>query len=296
VSRRTTRRFFLLRPDAGGEQQRLFLYLLGVAAAKHGIRVYCVICMSTHYHLVCSDVEGQTPRFFRDLHRWLAMTLKCHRGWDEEVWNKSQTSRVDLESETALVDKCGYTIANCVAAGIVDRPRRYPGVITLAAEMGVRRDVIARPDNPWLVSETTWPAEVELRFEMPPELLAEYGDLAGAQAAIQGSVDRHVRDARALLRAAGKGYVGAKRCMRASIETRSTKAEPLRSRNPTFAVGAGKPRSAFFAAVEKMRGFREAYAARWARYADGDRGSPWPAGTWKMRVLHGSTVESCGPP
>ena len=50
LSRRTTRRYFLLRPDADGTMQQILLYTLAATAKELGIDVHCIAGMSTHPH------------------------------------------------------------------------------------------------------------------------------------------------------------------------------------------------------------------------------------------------------
>ena len=286
ITRRTTRRTFLMKPDE--EMTELFWYLLAVLANKHGVKVHSVQCLSTHYHAVITDVRGEAPEFFAGLHRSLAMGIKCLRDWDEEVWNKSQTSRVEILTDEALVNECAYVIANCVEAGIVDRPSRYPGPKTLARDIGRMKKRVKRPKCPWLVNEELWPAEVVLIIEMPASLRERYGD-EGAREMIQGAVDERVRSARVRRREKGLGFVGAKRAMRTSHETQSTAKEPLRDRNPTFAVGPGNA-ELLFIHVALRRAWIKSYAEALERWRGGDREVEFPAGTWKMRVLHGARV------
>ena len=59
VTRRTVCRFYLLRPDR--ELTEGFLYCLGAAAERHGIALHAVCVMSTHVHLVFTDVRGVYP-------------------------------------------------------------------------------------------------------------------------------------------------------------------------------------------------------------------------------------------
>jgi hypothetical protein len=47
---------FLLRPDR--QMRELFFYLLQFYAGVHGIRIHAVVLMSTHYHLLFTDVRG----------------------------------------------------------------------------------------------------------------------------------------------------------------------------------------------------------------------------------------------
>ena len=57
VTRRTLARFFLLRPDQDGMMTRLFIFWLSVLALAFGMRVHAVTVMSTHFHMVVTDVE-----------------------------------------------------------------------------------------------------------------------------------------------------------------------------------------------------------------------------------------------
>jgi len=47
---------FLLRPDR--QMRELFFYLLQIYADVYGIRIHAVVLMSTHYHLLFTDVRG----------------------------------------------------------------------------------------------------------------------------------------------------------------------------------------------------------------------------------------------
>ncbi|MCA9611760.1 MAG: hypothetical protein KC586_03270, partial [Myxococcales bacterium] len=57
---------FMLRPDP--QMRELFFFLLGFFARVHGLRIYAVALMSTHYHLLFTDVHGRRGDFFRDFH------------------------------------------------------------------------------------------------------------------------------------------------------------------------------------------------------------------------------------
>lgn len=57
----------------------LFTYLLAVIASRHGILVHAVEVMSTHIHIVLTDVRGCLPRFLQEFHRLLALTIKVLR-------------------------------------------------------------------------------------------------------------------------------------------------------------------------------------------------------------------------
>ena len=69
VTRRTTRRHFLLAPDRAGEVARIYRYVTGLIAAKFGIEIHAVQMLSTHIHEVLTDVNGMLPRFLEQRNR-----------------------------------------------------------------------------------------------------------------------------------------------------------------------------------------------------------------------------------
>jgi hypothetical protein len=72
---------------------------------------------------------------------------------------------------------------------------------------------------------------------------------------------------------------------------RATTWEPLRDRNPQFAVGRGQ-RSAFFEAVRDLRAFRKAHRAALELWRTGVRDVVFPLGTWLMSWSHGACVQA----
>ncbi len=66
ITRRVLRRHLLFRPDAAITQ--LLVYALAVSAPRFGIEVYAFCAMSTHLHLVVTDVNGVLPRFLQFFH------------------------------------------------------------------------------------------------------------------------------------------------------------------------------------------------------------------------------------
>ena len=50
LSRRTTRRHFLLNPDEARQMEQAYWYCLGHADRLHGVAVHAVCVMSTHSH------------------------------------------------------------------------------------------------------------------------------------------------------------------------------------------------------------------------------------------------------
>jgi hypothetical protein len=242
--------------------------------------------MSTHEHLIVTDPHARLPMFLRELHRLVALAVKVLRKWEGAVWDHESTSVVELKTPQALVEKLAYVMANPVAAGAVRSARRWPGVQTLPGDLGVAEWTAARPDQYFAQDDRRWPAQATLKLAMP--------SLGGfTQAALCESVARELqaaeRRARAEVRAKGWSFEGARRVLHASPYKRATSWEPIRSRNPTFAVGRGQ-RQAFFEAVQALRAFRGAYRRALQQWRQGARGTLFPPGTWAMHWLHSAAI------
>jgi hypothetical protein len=83
----------------------------------------------------------------------------------------------------------------------------------------------------------------------------------------------------------GWRFLGRERLATLSPYDRAKSFEPLRGRNPTFAVGRGQ-REAFFEAVLELRTFRKAYRLALDHWRTGARNVLFPVGTWLMHWLH----------
>lgn len=284
VTRRTLRRTHLLRPDK--RMNELFTYLLGVLADRHGILVHAAVLMSTHEHIVLTDTRGQLPKFLQELHRLIALGVKVLRKWEGAVWDHEKPSVVELLTEQATVEKIAYVMANPVAAGLVERAHHWPGVTTRPDELGRERWTAKRPqlyldeDNP------TWPVSATVQLTMPP---AFSGTLDELRARVAQELDALERQASSDLKARGFRILGAKRLTALSPFNRARSWEPLRDRNPTFAVGRGH-RDAFFSAVAALRHFRAAYRAALHAWRRGARSVRFPYGTYLMSFFHGVTT------
>ena len=197
-TRRTTRRHFLLKPDADRTSQNIFLYCLAWTAKKCHIEVHLAVVMSTHWHLILTDRKGLLPKFYRDFHRILALNLKNYRGWVGEVVDSSKPSTVDLLTPSALIKKLAYCLANPVACGAVTRPELWPGVTCRVDEWAPRRgqddhhapvfDVARRADRPSAYRlEST--LQVLRRFDPPSD--AESSTPVGHPAHVEARAARY---------------------------------------------------------------------------------------------------------
>lgn len=261
ITRRTQSRRFLLRPDP--ETIALFLYCLGVAAARYRIRVHSLCVMSNHYHLIATDPEGWLPLFLQYFHRLVALGIQRQRTWDEVVWEPNrQTSVVELLTDAAVVEKTLYLLTNPVSAGLVSDCDEWPGVVRSGA-FGVER--------PGCFHEGCLPARTEVSFVPAPavsgeQVIADAVALGtpGALAAARGRT--------------GRRPIGARRALRISPRDVPQTAKSKWNLSPRLAAMS---RAVLAEGKAALRAFRSAYRIAF----DSMRGGllvPFPAGTWKL--------------
>ena len=289
LSRRTTRRHFLLNPDEARQMEQVYWYCLAYAAKLHGILVHAACLMSTHSHEVITDVRGEYPKFLQTFHRYLALCTKAYRGWPEEVFNKDSSGAHALLTPEATLEAIAYLIANPVEAGAVRYAKDWPGAHTLPAHVGTRVIRVKRPPHYFDPNNPEWPEELELRLEMPVALELDYGpELARERIAERVRDKQHQAWNRA--KRAGLSFVGPRRVVKLAHTKRAKSYEVFGGLNPQFAAAGN--RAAATEAVKRLRAFKAQYARALGAWTAGDRSACFPEGTWWMRVCHGAR---CGP-
>ncbi len=317
VSRRCTRRHFLLTPDIDGVVARIFFYLLGFAALLTGVQVCAVCVMSSHFHLVIVDRWGRLPDFLFHLDRNLALAMKDFRGWPGEVFDSQQCSAVELVSTDAIVDRLAYTIGNGAKSFAVRYAKDWPGAVTRLDELGGRtiraehtpfwcsapgrRDpetkVRLEPEEEWVATEDDpprvgggWPHAVEYDTGLP-EVLLDQLPLEEVKRRVAAGVKALERKAWDEASKRGISFMGPSRALRQKHTRRANSYETFGARNPRFA--ASGDRDAARAAVARNRVFDAEYDQGWSHWGSGDRRrAVFPHGTWKMRVLHNARCRS----
>ena len=211
------------------------------------------------------------------------------RAWEGSVWDNEPTSAVRLTTREAVVEKIAYTLANPVAAGLVRHASEWPGAKVLVDEIGVGVLRATRPDVYFDATNPQWPKEATLELSLPPVI-----DAAGADAfRRQVAAELAREEARAHEEMEGESVLGAERAASVSPHERARSVEPLRGRNPTFAVGRGSE-GAWRAAAAAVRAFRTMYRSALAEWTKGVRDILFPEGTWWMRVFHAAGVTTQG--
>jgi hypothetical protein len=284
TTRRTTRRYHLLTPDEKGQVEQAYWYATAVTARDLGIELHMMQLMSTHPHEVLTDTRGVLPRFFELRNRLFANAIKVLLGWPEEVLSKEPANWVELATPEAMVKEMAYVAANCVAAGLVRTPRRWPGAKVLVEEVGRRVVKVKRPDFYFDPNNPKWPDEVTIPIVMPAMLTKTYGSEEAAREAIQAKLDELIRKAHADNKRNGRGYAGRKRVLKTPHTTRARSYEEFGGRVPTFSAAGDGAVAANF--VRKRREFLEDYRQAWNGWKAGARDVVFPHGTWKMRLCH----------
>jgi REP element-mobilizing transposase RayT len=298
ITRRTILRHMLLRPDQ--RMTQMLLYFLALFARRERLEVHAFCAMSTHLHLVVTDVDGNLPRFLHSFHRMVALCTKALRRWPHVVWDKSSTSVVRLETPAAVVEKIAYVLANPVTARLVRGAHQWPGAKVLAREIGSgeigadRPRVYLNPENP------SWPERATLPVTLPPGL--DPDAVAGFHRQVAAAIARVEQRVELEMRAQGRSFPNARDLCTVPPLTRPKSVEPSVDRNPTFAPGRNQI-DAGHEAVSALRTFRSLYRQALTRWRDLERDVVFPAGTWWMRVFHGAVVQSatlraptgCGP-
>lgn len=278
ITRRTTRRHFLLRPDRDGSVQALYWYTTAVLAQKFGIRLHAVQMMSTHVHEVLTDVHGNLPAFLRERNRAFANALKCHRHWPEEVFQRAPANCVAIHGEVALLRQIAYTLTNCVEAGLVKSPEEWPGVGVSARDIGSRVVRTERPKVYFDPENLVWPAEAEIAIDMPDLLVVQHG-LPRAMQLLRTVVEAATKKARELARLAGRVVTKIVDIMNVAFTKRSRSFEKFGAREPSFATGGDKVLTAEVLAQKRefLRRYRKAREA----LRQGQAGVLFPPGTWR---------------
>ncbi len=258
--------------------QALYWYVTAVFAAKFGVLLHAVQILSTHMHEVLTDVQGVLPAFLRERNRIFANCLKEMRDWPEEVFQRKPASCIELLNPAAIAKEIGYTLANCVEAGLVDHPDEWPGVTVRVDDMGRTYVEVARPKVWFDPDNPSWPDVARIEISLPQALLDEHGSPDQVRAFLGSVVTEAVAAARRTARSLNRVAKSLREVLETPFARRAQSAEPRRSRVPPFACG-GNARLAREAATE-MRAFYCAYEA--AKRAVRDGLSPnFPEGTWR---------------
>jgi putative transposase len=284
VTRRCFERRHLMRPSK--ETNEILLYCLAVAAKRHGVLVHAYCFLSNHYHLVVSDPRASLPAFAQHMDSLIARALNSVLGRWEWFWAPGSFSGVTLESKEDVLEKMAYTLANPAAAGLVRTAREWPGVRSTPELVGAGKVMVKRPDR-FFRKAGPMPEEVELEVTCPPG----FASVEELRRALAMRVAELEDQAARRMAEEGRVFLGARGAMAQKPSSRPPPVEPRRTLNPRV---ASRDRWKRIEALLRLKTFLSDYRAAWCRYARGLRDSVFPAGTYWMRLVHGSPCAAAG--
>jgi REP element-mobilizing transposase RayT len=276
VTRRTTQRQFLLKPS--DLTNGTVGYILGVAAARFGIRLHAVVVLSNHLHLVLTDPRARLPRFCQYFDSLVARAMNASLGRWEAFWSSGSYSAVTPVGSSDVVDKTVYTLANPVDAGLVERGAEWPGLWSGTESVGGTWRSFERPRH-FFRKKGYMPERATVELTPPPGFTAhEFKERVAS-----GLAAKEAEKARAL-EGEKRRFVGARRVLAQRHTDLPAPGEPRRGLNPRVAARDKWKR---IEALARLKSFLQDYRTALAKLRAGATGVVFPHGTYHLRVLLG---------
>lgn len=280
LSRRTSQRQYLLRPDEALNET--FLYVLADAVARHGIRLLGVCVESNHEHLVFEDPRGEAVEFYEHLHKFVAKAGNALRGRWDHFWSSDPPSLVELVEAGDVLDKLVYCLTNPVKDFLVERVHQWPGVNTLSNLLKGKALVCKRPRH-FFRADGTMPETITLEFHIPASL----GDPDAFRRELRERVEAVESAAAEHRRSTGRGVLGRRAVLDQDWRGRPGTVEPRRELRPVLAA---KNPTARAAAIARLREFIGSYRRARDAWLAGVA-TCFPRGTYWLRRFAGVSVE-----
>jgi len=284
VTRRCLGRCFLLRPSRLTNET--VGYLLAVAAARYGIQVHAYCVLSNHLHLVVTDPDARLPAFGQFFDSMVARAINAALGRWETFWAPSSYSAVALTTPDDILAKCVYVLANPVAAGLVRRARRWPGLWSSPSSVAAPPLEFRRPRH-FFRENGSLPEMARLELVVPAS--------CGEPTAFLGRLELELEAAEARARQqateSGRGFVGERRILKVRPTAAPASREPRRGFKPRIACRDKWKR---IEALGRLAAFVDAYRSALRAWRLGRLGVVFPAGTYLVRVTHNVACAAAG--
>jgi putative transposase len=279
ITRRCTRREYLLRPDA--DTTAVFDYCLAEAAARYGIGLIAWTAMSNHYHAIVHDPNGRLPAFLEQFHKMVAKVMNAR--WDrwENFWSTEETCVTRLINDNDIFEKVLYVLCNPVAADLVDRVHDWPGSSSLDYFDGKVTEH-RRPKFYFCASDKgVMPEVVELRATLPARITKNESSASFWKRVRKALATREemLREKRIEEK---RRVFGRKAVMRVSPTDSPKTATKRGGLRPCIACLDEDRRTLELQALEE---FRAAYAVARLSWAAGNRRAKFPFGTYRLLQL-----------
>ncbi|MCB9624279.1 MAG: hypothetical protein H6721_04180 [Sandaracinus sp.] len=309
LTRRTSFRKAFLMPWAGAssascgsarwdEVGQTFAYAAALAQHRTKLAWHQLVLVGTHHHSQATPRDRELAEATRVLHRTMSCALNGllrERGFEApgSIWDKRQTHWTTLVDAPAVSSRLVYDDLNNVAAGWVAHPLEVPFGHHLGFELWKAGGLaVPRPDNGAFGKRA--PKELELRLTPPIALWRAYeGDVDAMVAALrEGRAEELARMAKARF-----GPVRGVEAMRAvhPWDEPDTPREDV-GLVPSFAVGdrSEEGRRVQVQCARDVTGYRGSHRRRVDAWKEGDRTSPFPAGTLLGHTFLGMALDVAG--
>jgi REP element-mobilizing transposase RayT len=277
VTRRCLRGMFLLRP--GKLLNQVFGYLLGRAAARTGVQIHAYCVLSNHFHLVVTDPGANLPLFHQYLDGLMARAMNALYGQWDAFWESDSYNAVVLDTPEDVVDRCAYVLANPVAAGLVRKARKWPGLWSSPADVG-RTIMFERPLH-FFNRKGYLPKETSLTLAVPPGFASAAHFRDRLAVTLEALEEKAARER--------VSFLGVARILRQRVLDRPASRKRRRRLRPRFAAGDHGRRLDL---ARRLKALLADYQAALAAWREGRRDVVFPHGTYQMRVVH--KVLCCG--
>lgn len=303
ITRNTSERRYFLRPSK--ELREAVLYCIADAQSQHPVAIHAFCAMSNHLHVVLTDPHAIAPLFIQAMNQNIARFVNCSLGRFGAMWAgggarpnycvlPESGDVLDVEIRQAdfsrslrgKLHKVLYTLTNPVKAGLVSQHHLWPGAISNVAQITKGRITTKRPrkffaktDDPALLTRDLILTPVPGSEVMGPQDYGRY--LAQRVADVEAAITAN-REAQ------GLHWLGRKECQKINpYDAPQTKRVPF-SRNPKVSSKHEEARNAW---LLRLKRFVVPYDDAKKAFRAGDRDTPFPVGTFAMRVYWAVTID-----
>jgi REP element-mobilizing transposase RayT len=230
ITRRCSERRFFLRPSPLVNE--ICLFVVALAARRHGVLVHGFCVLSNHVHLIVTDPSGRLPAFMQYLDSLVARAVNASLGRFEGFWaTDASYSAVEPLDSDDVVAKTAYVLANPVAAGLVRRGAEWPGLWTSPEQIGALT-LIARRPKFFFDPEGYLPESVELPLTAP----AGFASAGEFRRLVSAAVAELERKHQADQAARGQKFLGVARVLAQNPFSSPRPGEPRFALSPRIAA------------------------------------------------------------
>ena len=287
ITRRCILRMFLLRPDP--VITHAIMYCLAVAASRFDIQLHAFCFLSNHYHLVLTDPHRLLPKFMEYFNRLVAKCVNAYRNRSECVWSPGSYNAVALSQHDGPLEKVVYTLANPVAAGLVQRASDWPGLWSSVDSFGTT--VTVKRPAVFFRDDGTMPEEASLTLCRPPSEGEPNMTDDEWKETVRNALQQKEESIREEFRAEGRSFLGVRKVLSVSPDDAPRRQESQEDGNGIRPRVAEHTPSLRQAALKLLREFVSAYNKAFTAFRNGIRDVVFPAGTYKMRVCYAVCCE-----